>query len=213
MPRCVLDHLVVTAFSLEAGATYVRDILGVDPQPGGEHPRMATHNRLLRLGDAMYLEVIAPNPLAPPPSRPRWFGLDRLRHDSPPALGAWVVRSTDIQAATSVASEALGAVETMNRGALDWLITIPADGSLPLGGAAPALIEWRVPTHPASQLEDHGLSLIELEIAHPEPGRVARLLAALELDAPVSVSAAPVGVAARLIARIDTPQGQRVLGG
>ena len=26
-------------------------------QPGGEHPDMATHNWLLRLGDALFLEV------------------------------------------------------------------------------------------------------------------------------------------------------------
>lgn len=59
-PRSFLDHITVTAFSLEAGAAFVSETLGVAPQAGGEHPRMATHNLLLRLGDAMFLEVIAP---------------------------------------------------------------------------------------------------------------------------------------------------------
>ena len=54
-------------------------------QVGGEHPRMGTHNLLLRLGDSVFLEVLSPNPDAPPPSRPRWFGLDALRPDSPQA--------------------------------------------------------------------------------------------------------------------------------
>ena len=48
--RSFLDHITVTAWSLEAGAVFVRDALGVLPQSGGAHPRMATHNMLLRLG-------------------------------------------------------------------------------------------------------------------------------------------------------------------
>ena len=208
MSRSYLDHITVTAASLEAGAAFVSKVLGVSPQPGGEHPRMATHNLLLRLGDAMFLEVISPNPAAPAPSRPRWFALDSLGPQSPPCLSAWVVRTPDIR---SAASEPLGNVEPMSRGILDWLITIPEDGSLPLDGAAPALIEWQTDTHPAAKLEDKGLSLARLEIAHPNPERVSRLLSSLELDAPVSVAALPPGASARLVAHINTPQGLRVL--
>ena len=40
---------------------------------------------LLRLGDAMFLEVIAPDPQAVSP-RPRWFALDTLGPGSAPAL-------------------------------------------------------------------------------------------------------------------------------
>lgn len=138
MSRCFIDHLVVTAPSLEIGAAFVKDVLGVAPQTGGEHLRMGTHNRLLRLGDALYLEVISFNAAVPAPSRPRWFGLDALGPSSPPSLSGWVARTTDIQEALSAATEALGEIEGMNRGALDWLITIPCDGSLPLEGAGPA---------------------------------------------------------------------------
>ena len=211
MSRSYLDHITVAAPSLEAGAAFVSKVLGVSPQPGGEHPRMATHNLLLRLGDAMFLEVISPNPAAPAPSRPRWFALDSLGPQSPPCLSAWVVRTPDIRSAVSAASEPLGNVEPMSRGILDWLITIPEDGSLPLDGAAPALIEWQTDTHPAAKLEDKGLSLARLEIAHPNPDRVSRLLSSLELDAPVSVAALPPGASARLVAHINTPQGLRVL--
>lgn len=211
MSRSYLDHITVTAASLEAGAAFVSEVLGVSPQPGGEHPRMATHNLLLRLGDAMFLEVISPNPAAPAPSRPRWFALDSLGPQSPTCLSAWVVRTSDIRSAVSAASEPLGNVEPMSRGILDWLITIPEDGSLPLDGAAPALIEWQTDTHPAAKLEDKGLSLARLEIAHPNPDRVSRLLSSLELDAPVSVAALPPGASARLVAHINTPQGLRVL--
>lgn len=211
MSRSYLDHITVTAPSLEAGSAFVSAALGVSPQLGGEHPRMATHNLLLRLGSAMFLEVISPNPAAAAPSRPRWFALDKLGPDSPPCLSAWVVRTPDIRSAVIAASEPLGTVEPMSRGLLNWLITIPEDGSLPLDGAAPALIEWQTESHPAARLEDKGLSLARLEIAHPNPERISRLLSSLELDALVSVTAPSPGDAARLIAHITTPQGLRVL--
>ncbi len=173
---------------------------------------MGTHNLLLRLGPTMFLEVIAPNPAAPAPPRPRWFALDCLQPDSPPALSTWVVRTTDMPASVAAATEALGRVEPMSRGALNWLITIPEDGSVALDGAGPALIEWQAAVHPASGLEDRGLALEKLEIIHPEPDRVARLLGALKLDAPVSVRHAQSGESARLAAHIRTPQGLCVLG-
>ena len=211
MRRCCIDHITVTAPTLDAGAAWVQQALGVVPQMGGEHPRMGTHNLLLRLGDALFLEVIAPNPLASPPSRPRWFALDTLQPGTEPALATWVARSADIQVSLAAATEALGAVEPMQRGALHWLITIPADGALPLQGLAPALIEWQTQEHPAAKLPDLGLSLLQLELLHPEPQRIARLLGSLEIDD----SRLRVGLLAqgppRLVAHIQTPQGLRQL--
>jgi hypothetical protein len=209
--RSFLDHITVTAFSLEAGAAFVFETLGVSPQIGGEHPRMATHNLLLRLGDTMFLEVIAPNPNAPAPPRPRWFALDSLGPKSVPSLSTWVVRSTDIRTTAAAASEPLGNVEPMSRGALNWLITSPADGSVPLDGTAPALIEWHTDVHPAANLQNKGLSLAKLQIHHPNPNRVSRLLSSLKLEAPVSVLAPAAGASACLVAHINTPQGLRVL--
>lgn len=208
MPRCCLDHLTVTAPTLAAGAEFVAQALGVTPQPGGEHPRMGTHNLLLRLGDSLFLEVIAANPNVPAPGRPRWFGLDGLGADSLPVLAAWVARTADIHA-SAACTEALGNIEPMSRGDLDWVITIPADGSLPLAGGAPALIEWQVDSHPASRLQDYGLVLAKLEVFHPEPQRCARMLSSLEFDGPVFVLPLVGGVAPHLVAHIRTPRGLR----
>lgn len=169
---------------------------------------MGTHNLLLRLGEALFLEVIATNPSAINPGRPRWFALDALAPQSEAALSTWVVRTTDIQATVSASSEALGNIEPMNRGPLNWLITIPADGSLALGGTAPTLIEWHSEVHPAQKLKDQGLSLAKLELFYPEPERLANLLQSLEIEAPVSVRA---GSVSRLVAHIHTPQGLRLL--
>jgi len=209
--RCFIDHITITAPTLEVGAEFVRQALGVTPQVGGEHPRMGTHNLLLRLGDSLFLEVISPNPQTPVPTRPRWFALDTLHPNSAPALSTWVARTPDIRATAFACSEALGNIEPMSRGTLNWLITIPTDGALPLSGIAPALIEWQAKAHPAAKLQDCGLSLAKLELFHPEPERISRLLLSIGLEGPLAVSQSSGERTAYLVAHINTPQGLRLL--
>jgi hypothetical protein len=203
----VIDHIVVVAPNLAAGATLVSDALGVKLQQGGVHPRMATHNLLLRLGDSTYLEVISPDSSAAKPSHPRWFALDCLAPDDPPKLAAWVVRTEDIYFSRSMCASVLGNIEPMSRGALSWLITVPSDGSLPLGGAAPVLIEWQSKPHPAYALNDLGCSLHHLEIFHPEPEQVQVALKSLNLSTPVSIHQLSTSSQPKLVAQIQTPCG------
>ncbi len=207
----VIDHIVVVAPNLAAGATLVSNALGVELQQGGKHPRMATHNLLLRLGDSTYLEVISPDPSAFEPSRPRWFDLDRLASDEQPRLAAWVVRTEDIYSSRFLCTSVLGNIEPMSRGALAWLITVPADGSLPLGGAAPALIEWQSKPHPAYTLNDLGCSLRNLEIFHPEPERVQVTLKSIKLSTPVIIHKLSASSRPKLVAQIQTPSGLHTL--
>ena len=42
-----MDHLVLGAETLEAGAAFVEQRLGVRPSPGGRHEGVGTHNVLL----------------------------------------------------------------------------------------------------------------------------------------------------------------------
>ncbi len=114
---------------------------------------MATHNLLLRLGDAMFLEVIAPNPVVHAPVRPRRFALVSLTPGSLPRLSAWVIRTPDINACVAAAAESLGTIVPMCRDELTWHITIPSDGSVPLDGAVPALIQWQTDVHPPPHLK------------------------------------------------------------
>jgi hypothetical protein len=207
---CAIDHLVVIAPSLESGARYVRETLGVEPEPGGVHERMGTHNRLLRLGEALYVEVIAIDPDARAPDRPRWFGLDAMGNASP-HLATWVVRTDDIAAAAARCAVSLGPIETMTRGALDWRITIPADGSLPFDGIMPALIQWTTPQHPAARLNDRGLRLLGLEAQHARAEQIGRALAGLGVNDAITIAPAPPGERPSLSALIDTPAGTRVL--
>lgn len=210
MPASRIDHLAITAPTLQVGSDALYAQLGVRPQAGGQHARMGTHNLLLRLGDALYLEVIAVDPDAPAPARPRWFGLDTLAPDAPPRLACWVARTDDM--AATAAAVPLGEVLSMSRGALDWRITVPADGSLPLGGAAPALIQWDTAAHPAATLPDQGCTLTALELQHPEPARVQSVLDCLGLAEPgvaLTLRSAPKP---GLLAQVRTPAGLRTLG-
>jgi hypothetical protein len=203
-----LDHLVVAGPNLKAGIELLRDTLGVAPQLGGAHVKMGTHNLLLRLGEALYLEVIAPDPNAPKPARPRWFGLDGLRKDSPARLATWVASADDIRKALAAATEPLGTAVPMSRGDYEWLISVTADGGMPLGGAGPALLQWKSATHPASRLQDAGCSLERLELVHPDPARVRALLRSISLEGDIGVEAGP---APRMVAHIRTPNGVRKL--
>jgi len=206
MTPCFIDHIAITAPTLEAGAEFVYKSLGVKPQKGGEHPRMGTHNLLLRLGNSVYLEVISPDPTAKRPERPRWFALDEINTETPPKLKTWVVRTADIHFTAKNSSESVGEIEPMSRGENNWLITIPKDGRIPIVEGAPTLIQWQVESHPATQLEDHRLSLVKLQIFHPEPGRLSNFLNSISLKGHVDVLK---GDKTRIVAHIETPQGVR----
>jgi hypothetical protein len=206
MPHSHLDHLVVTAPTLAAGVAYVQAALGVAPQPGGRHPRMGTHNCLLKLGPRTYLEVIAVDPGAGEPGLPRWFGLDQAR-ERPPRLATWVARTDDIQAA---AAPVFGRIEPMERGALRWSITLPEQGGMPFDGVGPALIQWHTEPHPAATLPESGCSLIGLDGRHAQAAQVAELLRAIGFRNEFKAAFQP-GDTPGLVARILTPGGVRTL--
>jgi Glyoxalase-like domain len=211
LPACTIDHLVVTAPNLEVGVEWVERQLGVKLQPGGEHPSMGTHNYLLRLGETTYLEVIAINPAAAKPPRPRWFGLDRLTSLSAPRLASWVVRTADIQASFSACSENLGSILTMRRGDLQWRITVPDDGDFVLGGVVPMLIEWNTPAHPASRLPDSGCKLLRLDGIAQDEKHAAAALDSIRAGHLLTLHPAVTNSFPGLSAYILTPSGPKVL--
>ncbi len=197
-----IDHLAVSALTLDAGAAAVEAALGMAMSPGGVHPHMATHNRLLSLGE-VYLEVIAIDPAAPAPAWPRWFDLDSFA--GPPRLTNWICATDDLEAAVAAAPEGVGVPLDLQRGDLRWRMAVPGDGRLPFDGCFPALIQWQGP-HPAARLPDQGARLLRLEVAHPQ---AEALRAALGASDPRVVIVQ--GAEKALRAEIDTPHGLRVL--
>lgn len=201
------DHLVLAAADLDAGAAWLEQHLGVALAAGGRHVRMGTHNRLLGFGENFYLELIAIDPAAPPPGRPRWFGLDSLPVTDRPRLIHWVARSDDILRDTAACSEDLGEILPMERGDYRWRISVPADGHLPGEGLVPTLIQWDVSQHPASRLPDAGCRLMKLEGFHPQPARIRTALDSLGLGSRLDVHSCPAEDPAQLVAYLRTPSG------
>jgi hypothetical protein len=196
-----LDHLAISAATLEDGATTLEAALGVAPGGGGRHAAFGTHNRLLSLGPAEYLEVIAIDPAGPPPGRPRWFGLDAFA--GAPRLTTWILRCDDLDAALARLPGA-GAPLELSRGAYRWRMAVPAAGALPFDGVHPALIQWLGPT-PAPALPEAGCRLTRLTVCHPRAGDLAALLALA--DQRIVFAEGPAG----LRAEVATPAGPRSL--
>ncbi len=206
--RTALDHLVIATAGLDAGADWLEARLGVPLAPGGKHDAMGTHNRLLRLGPQLYLELIAVDPDAPGPMRRRWFGLDEpaLRETlaERPRLIHWVARCASVDSAHAGSK---GEILDMARGDLRWRIGVPADGHLPGEGLIPSLIEWQSPVHPADRLPERGCALMKLEGFHPDPERIRNALAALGLDKALALYPAEAGETPSLVACLKTPRG------
>ena len=193
-----LDHIAIAARTLDEGLAWTESLLGVTLDPGGRHDRYGTHNRLLGLGD-IYLEVIAKDPGAQV-DRPAWFGLDRF--DGSPRPANWICRTDDLEADAAALPADPGPAQDLERGDLRWRITVPEDGSLPMDGAVPTLIQWAEGTrHPAARLPDRGLRLIRWEVLHPD---ALGLAAALDIDDP---RVGYVQGAPGFRAVIDTPRG------
>ena len=207
MPLSAIDHLVVTAPSLAVGIDYVERSLGCKMQPGGQHPRMGTHNALLRLGDQCYLEVIAIDPNAASPQRPRWFELDTLAANSRPRLAGWVMRTNDIQKVAQLPQLNVGPVEEMSRGTLEWQITIPSDGRFVCDGIVPSVIQWTGEIHPASRLPDSNLSLVRLEARHPQATNINDWLESAGFQRSPDLQTAVDSTSIELTALLQTPNG------
>jgi len=208
--RSEIDHLVIACADLDQGSAWARETLGAELQPGGKHATMGTHNRLLKLGPRIYLELIAIDPDAEAPAHPRWFDLDnaevQARAAQVPFLLTWVAATTDIFGAVTKVP-ALGEVTPFTRNAYAWKFALPQDGRLNFGGVLPAVIQWDS-EHPAEQLEDAGCTLLSLELSHPAATSVVPLFRALKLMGPIDLKPGPRSLRARLHA----PLGEVVIG-
>ena len=122
-----IDHITVAADGLRAGVAHAEAALGVTIPFCGAHPLMGTHNHLLRLGDTLFLEIIAPDPAAGPLSQRRWFGLDDAKQRAElavsPRLATWIVATDDIEASLrQVAQYAdMANFDALNAGVIDQI--------------------------------------------------------------------------------------------
>lgn len=217
-----VDHLVIAAASLAEGVAWCEATLGVTPAPGGAHPLMGTHNRLLNIAsDAFpraYAEIIAIEP-GKAPSRPktrRWFDLDDAALQAAlaqhgPRLIHFVARVPDAHAATQALAreehahihrgQLLEASRDTPAGRLEWQITVRDDGQRLFYGALPTLIQWGA-VHPTDAMPASGLTLRSLRVAHPRAPALSAALSAIGMGR-LPVDAGPPN----LVAVFDTPRG------
>jgi hypothetical protein len=215
-----IDHLVVAAASLAEGVQWCGKTLGITPGPGGEHPLMGTHNRLLSIASPAfplaYLEIIAINSGAASARSSwarRWFDLDdpELQAQltkSGPRLVHFVARTAHADAGVRALArlgldrgEVLPASRPTPQGLLSWKITVRQDGQRLFYGALPTLIEWGA-VHPVQGMPESGTVLQSLAARHP---RVEALRAGYNAIGLGDVEVTPGSP--NLSATLQTPMG------
>lgn len=208
-----LDHLTIIAPSLHEGVEHVRTCLGLDVPFGTRHTYMGTHNHRLQLGGGVYLEIIAADPDGDTPQKARWFGLDnaaqiRADWDRGQRLRGYVASTEAMANMLTMFPDIFGEERSLPPSAPEFGFAIPKDGSLPLNGAAPSLIDHRgVPTA-MEDIPDLGARLVDFTLTHPDLNALTQLYDKLALDRPPRLND---GSELCLMAEIETPSGRRQL--
>lgn len=208
-----LDHLTVITPTLAEGVAHVRDCLDIDVPFGTRHLYMGTHNHRLRLGNSVYLEIVALDPDGLDPGRARWFGLDdqhqvRADWEEGRRLRGWVARSDAFEAVVAPRRAIFGDTVKLPTDTPSFDFSIPADGSLPLDGAAPSVIDHKGNPTSLATIPDFGARLLSLTLEHPDPTAIAALYGALSVDRPPAIVHGPK---VRYRAQIETPTGPKEL--
>lgn len=204
-----LDHLAVIAPTLTEGVAYVEDCLRIEVPFGTRHNYMGTHNHRLQLGRGVYLEIVALDPEGVSPGRARWFGLDdqdkvRADWEARRRLRGWVASTDDIPGHIAAHPDVFGAHVPLPPQGPTFAFAIPDDGSLPLDGAAPSLIDRRGATQSMAVIPDRDARLRSVAVEHPDPPFLDAFYRALSVDRPPDVQR---GLEVRYRAVIETATG------
>jgi hypothetical protein len=208
-----LDHISVIAPTLAEGVSHVRTCLDLDVPFGQRHAYMGTHNHLLQLGDTVYLEIVALDSEADEPGRPRWFGLDdqytvRSDWEEGRRLRGWVARTDAIATIIAGHRGIFGEKVPLPAVNSSFDFAIPHDGSLPLDGAAPSLIDRRGKPRSMATMADLGARLRSFTLEHPDPAAMEALYGAMTVDRPPAIIRGP---RLRYRAQIETRAGPKEL--
>lgn len=208
-----LDHLTVIAPTLADGVSHVHDCLGLDVPFGSRHDYMGTHNHRLQLGRSVYLEIVALDPSGAKPGRSRWFGLDdqaqvKADWDQGRRLRNWVANTQAIDPVIANNGAIFGDVVSLPWQMPTFAFAIPQDGSLPLGGAVPSIIDHWGDSSFIASIPDLGARLASFTLEHPDPTAIEALYQELVIDRPPKIVRGPM---VRYRAQIETSTGLKEL--
>lgn len=201
-----IDHFMYAGRNLEDLCSQFAGLSGIQATPGGSHPTLGTHNRLLGSGSRSqtYLELIAPDHSTEVRSEMR-SSLEAL---SRPQLHRLIMRCTSMDFSSLAAAYRKAGIDapvhdlqrlTPDGGTLSWRLMIP--GANPYGLFAPFFIDWLDSPHPSQGL-DARLSVLDCEAGHPQAEQLAKLWKDLGVE--IALRSADVPYMRVLL---DTPRG------
>ncbi len=163
-----LDHIVFGAINLEEGTLFVESILQAKLSDIGYHKDMGTHNRVIRISEDVYLEVIAIDPKMKKLKNRKWFNLDNLNLQSKlkksPQIIGYVIKNNHMKL-----SKYYDPFFEASRANYKWKFAMPTckknilDSEIIETGIIPSLISWKS-EKPVYQMKKNQFELISFEI-------------------------------------------------
>jgi len=163
-----LDHIVLGSFTLEEGTEFLENILQAKLSDIGYHKDMGTHNRVIRISENVYIEVIAIDPKRKNLNNRKWFNLDNSNLQSKlkisPQIIGYVIENNDRNI-----NKYYDPFFEASRDSYKWQFAMPTfknnilDSEIIEAGIIPSLISWKS-DKPVYQMKKNQFELISLEI-------------------------------------------------
>lgn len=207
------DNITVITPTLIEGVSHFQNCLGLEVPFGTRHEYMVTHNHRLQLGKSVSLAIVELDPNGVSPSRVRWFGLDnqetvRSNWNESRRLRGWVASTGSKKAFVSTRCAIFGDEVPLPVANPAFAFSIPEDGSLPLDGVAPSLIDHRSDPNSMTEIPSLVACLRSLTLKHPDPAAIETLYRELSIDHPPAIVQ---GSKVRYRAKIETSAGLKEL--
>ena len=163
-----LDHIVIGSFTLDEGTKFVENILQAKLSGIGYHKDMGTHNRVIRISEKVYLEVIAIDPKTSKLNNRKWFNLDNFKLQSKlkksPQIIGYVIENKDMNI-----TKYYDPFFESSRDIYKWQFAMPTfnnnilDSEIVESGMIPSLITWKS-DKPIYQMKKNQFDVISFEI-------------------------------------------------
>jgi hypothetical protein len=193
------DHFLLGISELEKGIEQIAGQTGVRPRRGGVHPYIGTRNALLSLGEASYLEVIAPDPDRDPaildPAMVERVLRPLLQMESLTPF-FWMIGSTDLDHSCGLleaegfqlTSPQAGSRLRPDGTVLRWrMSSVHGSGSEWL----PYIIQWDNSSESPARHSPTGCTLDRFSLSAPDLHLARRFAGCLGMDIPMRESRRP----------------------